>query len=103
MRRPYPEVSPLPLAPNMPRRTPMTSGPLPSAPISALCSSRKRSSPQQTFELDGRRYRERCLLGFPDRLLAVHAEWHLLNLVVQLEDRVQQHLRPGRAAGEVDV
>ena len=36
----------------------------------------------------------------PSRL---RAELHVHDLVVQLEDRVQQHLRPRRAAGQVDV
>ena len=57
------------------------------------------SSSQQSAHLDRRPDGQRRLFGFGDGLLAVDAQRHFLNLVVQLEDCVQQHLRTGRAAG----
>ena len=46
---------------------------------------------------------ERVVLEFGDLPVAVDAETGVADLVAQLEDRVHQHLRPRRAAGQVDV
>src|SRR4051812_4504134 len=46
---------------------------------------------------------ELCLLELGDLPLAVDAELRRADLVVQLEDRVEQHFRPGRTAREIDV
>ncbi len=97
--RPYPDVSPVPVAPNMPRRVPITSGPLIGTRVGALAAPVDQCSPQQALEFDGGCDGQCGLFGFPDGLLAVHPERHLLNLVVQLQDCVQQHLRPRWAAG----
>ena len=89
----------MPLAPNMPRRTPTTSG-VPVAVLRPDAGLGHRSSPLSSMVGVTA---QRGLLGFADRFLAVDAQRHLLDLVVQLEDRVQQHLRTRRASGQVDV
>ncbi len=51
----------------------------------------------------GGRGAQRGLLGGPGRGDAVDAELAVLDLVVQLDDRVEQHLGAGRTPGQVDV
>src|SRR5215469_3671442 len=46
---------------------------------------------------------ELCLLKLGNLALPVGPELHVLDSVVQLDDRVDQHLRPRRAARQVDV
>ena len=57
------------------------------------------SSSQKSVHLDRRSGGQRRLLGLGDGAFPVDAQRHFLNLLVQLEDCVQQHLRAGRAPG----
>src|SRR6516165_10549987 len=59
--------------------------------------ARSRADPRDVRRLGEGEPAEPRLLQFFDLRLAVGAELHVLDLVVQLDDRVQQHLRAGRA------
>src|SRR4051794_21517809 len=60
-------------------------------------------SSQQAVHAGGGEGLEGVVLALLDLAGAVDAELAVLDLVVQLEDRVDEHLRPRRAPGEVHV
>src|SRR4051794_33392141 len=101
-RPPYPLVSPEPETPNMPWRVPMLSTE-PGCAGRLFCSSVMRRSPHQTLQLRGRDRGQPGGLALLDRPGRVAAERLVLHLVVQLEDRVDQHLGTRRATREVRV